>query len=63
MSALIAFGFKQIYLTDSNVFSIDFGVFFVGYFRGPANISLFVCNDFQPSRRITSKISFWDEQI
>ena len=43
MSALIAFGFKQIYLTGSNVFSIDFGVFFVGYFRGPDNISLSLC--------------------
>ena len=40
MSVLIAFGFKQIYLTDSNAFSIDFGVFFVGYFRGPASGSL-----------------------
>ena len=40
MSVLIAFGSKEIYLTGSNVFSIDFRVFLVGYFRGPASSSL-----------------------
>ena len=56
ISILIAFGFEQICLSCSNVFSVDFGFFFIGYFRGPASssLSLFVISS--PPERLSPKL-------